>query len=92
MLCPKGVWSIKKQHQTDSEFAKPVTIKISWSMSCNHSKVSYIELHVRRISLKPLLVHDDESHAIKQVKGPLIFWEHILESQSECEKISVHKF
>ena len=46
-------------------------------INLKESMVSHIKLHVCRISLKPLLVHYQESHTIKQVKCPLIFWKHM---------------
>lgn len=35
---------------------------------------TYIEVHVRRILVQPLLVHHNKCNAIEQIKCPLILW------------------
>jgi len=36
---------------------------------------TYIEVHVRRILVQPLLVHHNKCDAVEQIKCPLILWD-----------------
>lgn len=53
---------------------------------------THVEFHVGRVLVQPLLVHYRKGHAVKQIKGPFVFWifQNLAKNQLTRESWSNH--